>query len=51
MNTNEAKFICDNCCIDIKYGHRCRSNEASCIDGKDCPDYIEHCDCKECDGV
>ena len=48
-------MICDNCSIYSKYplsnlnlGHRCRSNEDSCIDGKDCPDYIEECDCKEC---
>ena len=47
--------MCDNCSIYSNYplsnlnlGHRCRSNEDSCIDGKDCPDYIEECACKEC---
>ena len=25
--------------------HRCRAKEDDCVDGKDCPDYIEHCDC------
>ena len=45
-------MVCDNCCIaeeDIEASHRCRADESSCaIDGKDCPDYIEHCDCKDC---
>ena len=44
-------MMCDNCCIareDIEASHRCRANEMSCIDGKDCPDYINQCDCKDC---
>jgi hypothetical protein len=43
--------VCDNC----EYGndpdatyHRCRADEFSCIDGTDCPYYIEQCDCKQC---
>ena len=45
-------MICENCIAPLdeyeNEEHRCRSNEDSCIDGKDCPDYIEECDCKEC---
>ena len=49
-------MICENCVadtnritiIDGEMFHRCRANESSCVEGKDCPDYIEHCDCKDC---
>jgi len=41
-------MICDNCQLEDNQSHRCRSKEASCIDGKDCPDYKEQCDCKQC---
>lgn len=41
-------MLCDNCSIDIKFGHRCRSNENSCIDEKSCPDYVNGCNCKDC---
>lgn len=49
-------MICENCVEDtnkiiIVHGemyHRCRANDMSCIDGVDCPDYIERCDCKDC---
>ena len=40
-------MICDGC-TEAAHGnffHRCRANESSCVDGEDCPDYIEHCDC------
>ena len=33
-------------CWDIDNSlHRCRADEDSCIDGKDCPDYVEYCCC------
>ena len=41
-------MTCDNCCIaeeNTGSSHRCRADESSCVDGKACPDYIEHCDC------
>jgi|ETNvirnome_2_300_1030623.scaffolds.fasta_scaffold15896_2 hypothetical protein len=45
-------MICDNCEIvenlSTLYpieGHRCRADENSCSDGKECPDYIKSCDC------
>ena len=42
-------MTCDNCQLaEDNHGHRCRANESSCIDGTDCPDYIEQCDCKQC---
>jgi len=39
---------CDNCTQDPNGQHQCRANESTCIDGKDCPDYIETCGCPEC---
>ena len=44
-------MICDNCQTDTVEEHRCRIKEDSCIDGKECPDYIKECDCKVCKGV
>ena len=42
-------MTCDNCQLaEDNHGHRCRANESSCIDGTDCPDYIEQCDCQQC---
>jgi len=39
-------MICDACQEDHgEFFHRCRADENSCIDGKDCPDYIERCEC------
>ena len=38
-------MICDGCTDHGKFFHRCRADEDACVDGKDCPDYIEHCDC------
>jgi len=29
-------------------GHLCRASESTCVDGKDCPDYVENCACTEC---
>lgn len=43
--------MCDNCILDISTNnqlHRCRANEDSCIDGKECPDYQEYCSCIFC---
>jgi len=28
--------------------HRCRADVESCIDGEDCPDFMEQCDCFDC---
>ena len=47
------QFICDNCTFDIAQNnpqHRCRSDADSCVEGMECPDYIEYCDCKCLDG-
>ena len=42
-------MICDGCTEGHgDFFHRCRADENSCIDGTDCPDYIEHCDCTYC---
>ena len=58
-------MICENCdiyrgcvkrdcgadhIISDEYGHRCRADENSCVEGKNCPDYIETCDCEQCWG-
>ena len=43
--------ICDNCTEDDAYKQAhsgCRAYETTCIDGTDCPDYVEECDCLEC---
>ena len=36
---------CDGCTDHGDFFHRCRANEDDCVDGKDCPDFIAHCDC------
>jgi hypothetical protein len=42
-------MICENCVEDKDYEHSgCRANEETCIDGKNCPDYVENCDCTVC---
>ena len=41
-------MICDGCTDHGDFFHRCRADENACIDGKDCPDYIERCDCTYC---
>lgn len=45
-------MVCDNCIEPLdeyeNENHRCRADENSCVEGKNCPDYIEICDCKEC---
>ena len=42
-------MTCEGCKGHGEFFHRCRADEASCIiDGKDCPDYVEHCDCTLC---
>ncbi len=47
--------VCDNCLTPLdKYEdaeHRCRADENSCWDGKECPDYVETCDCEYCGNV
>jgi len=52
----EEPVVCDNCIedgnritiVDGEMFHRCRANEASCVDGTACPDYIEQCACDTC---
>lgn len=45
-------MICDYCIEPLdEYEaeqHRCRADENSCVEGKNCPDYIETCDCEKC---
>ena len=44
-------MICSNCEMNIAERsphHRCRADVESCIDGEDCPDFIEQCDCFDC---
>ena len=43
-------IICDNCIEDgSEQEHtRCRADESSCVDGKECPDYMPLCLCSEC---
>ena len=44
-------MICDNCVthtVGTSQPHRCRADESSCVDGKDCPDFIERCECMRC---
>ncbi len=40
---------CDNCISPLddyeNEQHRCRADVNSCVEGVDCPDYIESCDC------
>ena len=53
-------MVCDNCLMamdetkcrpmywdgyPIEEWHRCRANPTSCLDGVNCPDYIDECDC------
>lgn len=53
-------MTCDNClqatdetrCRPVMWDsmseqdwHRCRADEYSCLDGTDCPDYVESCNC------
>ena len=45
----DTTMICENCVEDKDYDHSgCRANEETCIDGKNCPDYVENCDCTVC---
>jgi len=42
--------LCSNCEMDIAERnpyHRCRAMDSSCIDGTDCPDFVE-CSCVQC---
>ena len=44
-------MICDNCVthtVGTSQPHRCRADESSCVDGKDCPDFTERCECMRC---
>ena len=44
-------MVCENCVEDEAYKQEhsgCRANEATCIDGRDCPDFVEYCDCPYC---
>ena len=51
MTTEEVfnEFVCDNCTLATVSNsphHRCRSDIDSCVEGVECPDYIEYCTCK-----
>ena len=41
--------ICTNCLNPLEEyedeEHRCLANEDSCVEGINCPDYVESCDC------
>jgi hypothetical protein len=43
-------ITCDNCrqAEPDSLDHRCRADETSCIDGADCPDYVDKCACAIC---
>ena len=43
------KEICDGCTDHGDFFHRCKADATLCIDGKDCPDFVEHCSCKQCE--
>ena len=44
----ETISICDGCTGHGDFFHRFRADETSSVDGKDCPDYVEHCSCELC---
>ena len=44
----QALFIVRDDWDKLPEGHRCRADESTCVDGKDCPDYVENCECPEC---
>ncbi len=61
--TGGIDMICDNCLMamdetkcrpmywdsyPIEEWHRCRADSTSCLDGVNCPDYIDECDCSVC---
>ena len=47
-------MICEGCKVTYIYSqtpeeeHKCLADVRRCVDGKECPDYIEHCCCKQC---
>ena len=47
-------MLCDNCKVTYIYAptpedeHGCLADVNRCVDGKECPDYIDHCCCKQC---
>ena len=48
----QQEKLCDNCREPLdEYEHnhhRCRADISSCIEGINCPDYVESCDCVQC---
>jgi hypothetical protein len=46
--TDTAQLLGDGFQSHPNFSHMCRADEASCIDGIDCPDYVEHCSCVQC---
>jgi len=46
-------MICHNCLreelIPDEDTHRCLADPLSCCDGVDCPDYVENCECRDCE--
>ena len=53
---DELGELCDYCKYEgsessiglLASEHRCRADVESCINGKDCEEYVEYCACKEC---
>ena len=48
MSCNCVECMCDTCQLDGPTNlaiHRCRANEDSCIDGRNCPDFRDKCNC------
>ena len=46
---NPKVILCDNCKEDIETHidyHRCKAKDDSCIDGADCSDKVNRCDCE-----
>ncbi len=41
--TNKASYL-----VSVEVEHKCLADVNRCVDGKDCPDYIDHCCCKQC---
>ena len=52
LDEYRIKKLCDNCTEPLdEYEHshhRCRADINSCIEGINCPDYVESCDCVQC---
>jgi|TARA_B110000263_G_scaffold32884_1_gene24941 hypothetical protein len=47
----KEETLCESCAEDESGTHRCRADEAFCIERTACPDYQEYCPCEECGEV